>query len=319
MRFKNFLVLGLALCLANFVICEDDTTTAPETTTESTTTLSPDTTTESTTTTTTTEETTTPTTTTSSSTTTPEETTTPTTTTSSSTTTPETTTVTTTTVVTTTTGPENNVLNFTVYQTNSTQACLRAKFSLAFNIMYPAIKSGVPSNETTKVAVNSYDSYTGECSDTFNTLSIEFLNGWTLILNYTLEKNAYELSMVRLVYRVKAELFPDVDPSYVGEKRTERSDLKEFAANKGNSFKCTSETKLDLEPVQVDFKNYQAQPFLDSKTVEFDTAIECAADSSGTSKLVPIIVGSSLAVLVILVLVAYIVGRRKHRPGYQQV
>ena len=48
-------------------------------------------------------------------------------------------------------------------------------------------------------------------------------------------------------------------------------------------------------------------------------AVECAADLTGTSKLVPIIVGSALAVLVILVLVAYIIGRRKHRPGYQQV
>ena len=51
----------------------------------------------------------------------------------------------------------------------------------------------------------------------------------------------------------------------------------------------------------------------------FFLAIECSADTNGTSKLVPIIVGSALAVLVILVLIAYIVGRRKHRPGYQQV
>ena len=48
-------------------------------------------------------------------------------------------------------------------------------------------------------------------------------------------------------------------------------------------------------------------------------AVECAADTTGTSKLVPIIVGSALALLVIMVLVAYIIGRRKHRPGYQQV
>jgi hypothetical protein len=47
--------------------------------------------------------------------------------------------------------------------------------------------------------------------------------------------------------------------------------------------------------------------------------MECAADQTGTSELVPIIVGSALTVLVVFVLIAYIVGRRKHRPGYQQV
>jgi hypothetical protein len=48
-------------------------------------------------------------------------------------------------------------------------------------------------------------------------------------------------------------------------------------------------------------------------------AIECPSDQTGTSELVPIIVGTSLAVLVIFVLIAYIIGRRKHRPGYVQV
>jgi len=93
-----------------------------------------------------------------------------------------------------------------------------------------------------------------------------------------------------------------------------------FSANKGNSYKCFATTNIALsDQVNLIVSNYQAQPFLTEKTQGFDTAIECAADTIGTSKLVPIIVGSALAILVVLVLVAYLIGRRKHRPGYQNV
>ena len=128
-------------------------------------------------------------------------------------------------------------------------------------------------NDTVHLSVSSIDDYDGECADTFNTLSVDFMNGWNLFLNYTLEKNAYELSTIRLVYRATASVFPDVDPDYIGEKKVERSDLKEFAANKGNSFKCTSESKIEVERVNVDFKNYQAQPFIapDSKVPDFNS------------------------------------------------
>lgn len=140
-------------------------------------------------------------------------------------------------------------------------------------------------------------------------------------MNYTIQENTYELNVMRLTYVVNVEMFPDVDPDYIGVKEVQGSNLKEFSANRGNSFKCISETRIELGSVHTDFKNYQAQPFLpaDSKSGDFDTAIECAADLSGNSKLVPIIVGSALALLVILVLVAYIVGRKRQRPGYQSV
>ena len=45
----------------------------------------------------------------------------------------------------------------------------------------------------------------------------------------------------------------------------------------------------------------------------------CAADIAKNSNLIPIIVGTCLAVLVIIVLVAYLIGRRRSRNGYQSV
>jgi len=45
----------------------------------------------------------------------------------------------------------------------------------------------------------------------------------------------------------------------------------------------------------------------------------CTMDIFRSSNLIPIIVGVCLAVLVIVVLVAYLIGRRRNRNGYQSV
>jgi hypothetical protein len=50
------------------------------------------------------------------------------------------------------------------------------------------------------------------------------------------------------------------------------------------------------------------------------TATDCPADKVITSDIVPIAVGCALAALVIVVLVAYLIGRRRARQrGYQSV
>jgi lysosomal-associated membrane protein 1/2 len=47
--------------------------------------------------------------------------------------------------------------------------------------------------------------------------------------------------------------------------------------------------------------------------------VVCKADVDKNSNLIPIIVGACLAVLVVIVLVAYLIGRRRNRNGYQSV
>jgi len=190
--------------------------------------------------------------------------------------------------------------------------------SLQFDIKYEADVNGTKSNESVNIVLRDVDGYDGECTDTYESLSIDFMTGWNLELNYTLNKNAYfELSSILFKYTIDPKTFPNA--SQIGDKTVMLGNLTEFSAIKGNSYRCVATTSVDLnDDVKLEFSNYQAQPFL-GKSTGFDTAVECAADTTGTSKLVPIIVGSALAVLVIMVLVAYIIGRRKHRPGYQQV
>jgi len=193
--------------------------------------------------------------------------------------------------------------------------------SVDFNFIYNAVSNGSSHNESIKISLNNYTTYDGKCENETNTLSIKFNTNWTLNLEYILEnKQDYRLKTVSLVYVVNNEQFPNVNNGSLGPANAAASNLTEFAATKGNSYKCSAETAIKLDwNATVDVSNYIAQPFLDGKTPDFSTAVECSADTVGTSKLVPIIVGSALAILVILVLVAYIIGRRKHRPGYQQV
>ena len=210
------------------------------------------------------------------------------------------------------------VFNFTIPQNTSLPACLRARFAASFNITYLAqTQAGEKYNATQWIELDNVVGYMGMCNDSFNFLSVNFHNDWEFVLNYTLSsKSQYVLNTVRLDYVVDQTTFPNAID--LGKKVAGLSNLNEFSANKGNSYKCWSKTTIALDEVKVEFRDYQAEPFLDGKK-DFDTAVECAADQTGTSELVPIIVGTALAVLVVFVLIAYIVGRRKHRPGYQQV
>lgn len=289
MKFTLFTLFVCAICLSPAFCLNNDDTTEPLTTAPTTTTV--------------------PTTTTPA----------PTTTTTSTTTTPA---PTTTTAAPTTTTPTPTVPteSFRIPQNVNETVCLRANMSLQFDITYVAEINGTRSNKTAHIGLYNVTGYSGECEDKYETLSIDFMkggNGWNLELNYTLAEENFQLSSMVLNYVVDPETFP-----YAVDLKAKHAGLYNqslFAANKGSSYKCFANTDVKLnDDVKVEITNYQAQPFNDGKA-GFDTAFECSADTQGTSKLVPIIVGSALAILVIMVLVAYIIGRRKHRPGYQSV
>lgn len=235
-------------------------------------------------------------------------------------TTTESTTTTTDAPTTTTVAPPTvPTLNFRVPSNESVPACLRANMSVVFDIQYTAEINNTKKNETVKVILKDLAGYDGECSKSFDTLTIYYKTGWELTFNYTLEA-FYKLDSLVFKYIVDEETFPNAEKSELGPKSVTLSNQSLFSANKDKSYKCFAETDINLSnTVKMVITNYQAQPFLSEKSTGFDIAVECSADTTGTSKLVPIIVGSALAILVIMVLVAYIIGRRKHRPGYQTV
>jgi lysosomal-associated membrane protein 1/2 len=190
--------------------------------------------------------------------------------------------------------------------------------TVEFDIKYIADMNNTKTNQSVNIVLKDLDGYDGECAEQFELISIDFRTDWNLKLNYSLINNAYyELNSIMFHYVVDRVTFPN--STVIGPQTILIGNMTQFSASKDNSYKCFAKTLVDLsDDVKLEFTNYQAQPFL-GKSSGFDTAVECSADTTGTSKLVPIIVGSALAVLVIMVLIAYVIGRRKHRPGYVQV
>uniref|UniRef100_A0A1A8HAH9 Lysosomal membrane glycoprotein 2 n=1 Tax=Nothobranchius korthausae TaxID=1143690 RepID=A0A1A8HAH9_9TELE len=96
------------------------------------------------------------------------------------------------------------------------------------------------------------------------------------------------------------------------------TNLTLWAASIGSSYMCNKEQNFTIsDQLSLFTFNLHVQPFGVKKGV-FSTAEECFLDSD-LSFLVPIAVGVALSFLIILVLISYLIGRRKSRTGYQSV
>uniref|UniRef100_A0A3Q0S9R3 Lysosomal-associated membrane protein 2 n=1 Tax=Amphilophus citrinellus TaxID=61819 RepID=A0A3Q0S9R3_AMPCI len=93
------------------------------------------------------------------------------------------------------------------------------------------------------------------------------------------------------------------------------TNLSLWEASVGSSYMCNKEQTFNIsDSLTIYTFSLHVQPFGVQKGV-FSTAQECSLDD--TSILVPIIVGAALAGLILIVVIAYVIGRRKTYVGYQ--
>lgn len=93
------------------------------------------------------------------------------------------------------------------------------------------------------------------------------------------------------------------------------TNLSLWEAAIGSSYMCNKEQNYTItSQLTIYTFDLQVQPFGVKKGV-FSTAHECSLDD--TSILIPIIVGAALAGLILIVVIAYVIGRRKTYVGYQ--
>ncbi|XP_043113135.1 lysosome-associated membrane glycoprotein 2 isoform X2 [Puntigrus tetrazona] len=96
------------------------------------------------------------------------------------------------------------------------------------------------------------------------------------------------------------------------------NNLSLWEATVGSSYMCRKEQSYNItDKLTLNTFDLQVQPFAVQNN-KFNTAEECFLDSD-LSFLVPIAVGVALSFLIILVLISYLIGRRKSRTGYQSV
>jgi len=90
-------------------------------------------------------------------------------------------------------------------------------------------------------------------------------------------------------------------------------------AHAGNAFKCSTAKDTPIGPdVTATIRELRVQPFMTGSENGFGKAEICEEDKV-PNNVVPIAVGAALAALVVLVLIMYLIGRRKHQRGYTTV
>jgi len=205
--------------------------------------------------------------------------------------------------------------------------CFAATFDLKLNLQYKTEKGNSPAtfalNDTT------YQSYSVTCDepDNIHQLIISMLNPYTnLIFKFQLNDTSVTLAEVYGYLYIDDKILSPAPIAPGLYSFTAPQQL--FEASRDKSFQCNTKTKIEnilnndnVTITSIDLENLRVQAFYD-RTHRFSgygDAVSCNADIEKNSNLIPIIVGACLAVLIVIVLVAYLIGRRRSRAGYETV
>uniref|UniRef100_A0A4W6FRS1 Lysosomal-associated membrane protein 2 n=1 Tax=Lates calcarifer TaxID=8187 RepID=A0A4W6FRS1_LATCA len=182
-------------------------------------------------------------------------------------------------------------------KTDNSTACLLANFGLRVGF-----KQGEKYQEMnlepngTKV--------TGSCGVNISELQVAS-NTMTIMFTFTNDTSKFRLHALNFTAKTSSGV----------EFSEANTNLSLWEAALGSSYMCNKEQNYTITNLLTLYTfNLQVQPFEVKKDV-FSTAHECSLDD--TSILIPIIVGAALAGLILIVVIAYVIGRRKTYVGYQ--
>jgi len=171
------------------------------------------------------------------------------------------------------------------------------------NITYNNVSMTVP-------APNNGSTASGSCLKSFQSIKISFSGG-------SLELNFNDTAEPGGKHRLIGLLFNGTSLNI--------STTKFWANEKGllsdKMYKCDAATDLYKDGNnRIAVSNMKLEVFRNSTSTAFSSSIEsCSSDGSKVNNLVPIIVGACLGGLILIVLIAYLIGRKRSRHGYEQV
>lgn len=200
--------------------------------------------------------------------------------------------------------PVNNHFSFS----NGEYVCILENLNAAFVVTNGKTKLNVPLENAT---VSGSRSMCGNLTTNQSAvLSVDFGNN-TFTQVFSLDGDNFYLQ------RMKLHIFEDnqVFDFNLKDKNTFRTPV-------GKSLQCDTKQTIHHEntsiSLDVTFSDVKLQPYGIEKG-KFSSSYDCPADNA-ISNIVPIAVGCALAVLVIIVLIAYLIGRRNSsRSGYESV
>lgn len=145
-----------------------------------------------------------------------------------------------------------------------------------------------------------------------------------ILLYYSKTKKDQSSSFQIFDYELTVVFYPDLFNASVNSTTYTKGDGAnlEWAAEDKNAFSCSSSGLSFTNETTVQFKDMKVLAFaiLDNDTFPSNQTFEQCKLDIRTSDIVPIIVGACLAGLVVIVLIAYLIGRaRAKRQGYASV
>ncbi|XP_026522516.1 lysosome-associated membrane glycoprotein 1 [Notechis scutatus] len=214
-----------------------------------------------------------------------------------------------TTVVTTTSVPPSLKPEVGQYSVNGTSGtCLLASIGLQLNLTYTAQNKSVLS-KVLNIPANAVSS--GKCDNM--TVILNLTSGNTKISLSFAQNSSIEKYFLHGIH-VSADL-----PSEATEKSISvvNNSLSALKATIGKSYKCVAEEIIQVsDKAALNMYNVQVQAFKIAG-FKFGAVEECQLDEN--NMLIPIVVGAALAGLVLIVLIAYLIGRKRSHAGYQTI
>ncbi|XP_044208242.1 lysosome-associated membrane glycoprotein 1a [Thunnus albacares] len=198
--------------------------------------------------------------------------------------------------------------NYSISNGNGT-VCLLAQMGLQLNFSYFSVSQNKTIQEIINLTPNLTSS-SGSCEASSATLVLTQEQATRLSFTFTLNSttNKYHLSGMNL----RANWSDMTAPFSVGN-----TSLDYLRSTLGRSYMCNAEQTLVVaQTFSLNTFRLQVQPF-GVTTNQFATAEECQMDQD--QMLIPIIVGAALAGLVLIVLIAYLIGRKRSHAGYQTI
>ncbi|XP_045737892.1 lysosome-associated membrane glycoprotein 2 isoform X2 [Mirounga angustirostris] len=183
---------------------------------------------------------------------------------------------------------------------NSNGTCLLATMGLQLNFTHDKVVSVININPNTT-------DFTGSCQPQtallrLNCSNIKYLDFVFAVKN----ENRFYLKEVNVsMYLVNGSVFSIAN-----------NNLSYWDAPLGSSYMCNKEQTVSVSGAfQINTFDLRVQPF-NVMEGKYSTAQDCSADDDNF--LVPIVVGAALAGILILVLLAYFIGLKRHHAGYEQ-
>ncbi|XP_067903537.1 lysosome-associated membrane glycoprotein 2 isoform X2 [Heterodontus francisci] len=189
--------------------------------------------------------------------------------------------------------------NYTIKNGNG--PCLLANMGLQLNITH------TDDNQTRVVNIDSNSTASGHCGDKDAVIGLQDMDT-TIIFRFSVEQSKFFLK------EVKTHIILVLNGS-ITALNSSNSNLRYWQASVGSSYMCHKEQRLVVtDQLVINAFNVWIQPF-DLKNGTFSRAEECSLDDD--SILIPIVVGAALAGLIVIVVIVYVIGRRKSYAGYQ--